>query len=133
MKINMSKEWLKASKLDLENIKYIIEVEHLTSVVAFHAQQSIEKSFKALIEFKKKKIPKQHDLLKLKHLIDDSISIEDDDILDSLNTLYIDSRYPGDLGLLPYGQPTIDDVKEFYALALRVFDDVNNLVDIDSQ
>jgi len=133
MKINMSKEWLKASKLDLENIRYIIEVEHLTSVVAFHAQQSIEKSFKALIEFKKKKIPKQHDLLKLKNLIDDSISIEDDDILDSLNTLYIDSRYPGDLGLLPYGQPTIDDVKEFYALALRVFDDVNNLVDIDSQ
>jgi len=133
MKINMSKEWLKASKLDLENIRYIIEVEHLTSVVAFHAQQSIEKSFKALIEFKKKKIPKQHDLLKLKNLIDDSICIEDDDILDSLNTLYIDSRYPGDLGLLPYGQPTIDDVKEFYALALRVFDDVNNLVDIDSQ
>jgi len=73
MKINMSKEWLKASKLDLENIKYIIEVEHLTSVVAFHAQQSIEKSFKALIEFKKKKIPKQHDLLKLKNLIDNSI------------------------------------------------------------
>jgi hypothetical protein len=31
MKINMSKEWLKASKLDLENIKYIIEVKHLTS------------------------------------------------------------------------------------------------------
>ncbi len=29
--MNMSKEWLKASKLDLENIKYIIEVEHLTS------------------------------------------------------------------------------------------------------
>ncbi len=51
MKINMSKEWLKASPLDLENIKYIIEVDHLTSVVAFHAQQSIEKSFKAVIEY----------------------------------------------------------------------------------
>ena len=101
MKINMSVEWLKSSKLDLENIKYIIEVEHLASVVAFHAQQSIEKSFKALIESENKKIPKQHDLLKLKSLIGDSIDIENDDILDSLNALYIDSRYPGDLGLLP--------------------------------
>jgi len=60
-----------------------------------------------------------------------TVYIEDDDILDSLNTLYIDSRYPGDLGLLPYGQPTIDDVKEFYALALRVFDDVNSLLDME--
>ena len=129
MKINMSKEWLKVSKLDLENIKYIIEVEHLASVVAFHAQQSIEKSFKALIEYQNKKIPKQHDLLKLKSLINDVLDLEDDDILDSLNALYIDSRYPGDLGLLPYGQPTIEDAKEFYALALRVFDEVGRMLD----
>ena len=131
MKIDMSKEWLKASKLDLENIKYIIEAEHLTSVVAFHAQQSIEKSFKAVIEYQNKKIPKQHDLLKLKNLINDILNIKDDDILDSLNTLYIDSRYPGDLGLLPYGQPTIEDAKEFYALALRIFEDVGNMLYMD--
>ena len=65
MKINMSKEWLKASKLDLEKIKYIIEVEHLTSVVAFHAQ------------------------------------------------------------------PTIEDAKEFYTLALKIFEDVGNILDVD--
>ena len=130
MKINMSKEWLKASRLDLENIKYIIEVEHLTSVVAFHAQQSIEKSFKAVIEYQNKKIPKQHDLLKLKNIMDGVLNV-DDDILDSLNTLYIDSRYPGDLGLLPYGEPTIKDAKEFYSLALKVFEDVANMLDVD--
>ena len=130
MKIDMSKEWLKASRLDLENIKYIIEVEHLTSVVAFHAQQSIEKSFKAVIEYQNKKIPRQHDLLKLKSLINDVLTVENDDILDSLNTLYIDSRYPGDLGLLPYGQPTLEDAKEFYSLALRIFEDVGNMLDV---
>ena len=131
MKIDMSKEWLKASKLDLESIKYIIEAEHLTSVVAFHAQQSIEKSFKAVIEYPNKKIPKQHDLLKLKSLINGVLNIEDDDILDSLNTLYIDSRYPGDLGLLPYGQPTIEDAKEFYILSLRIFEEVGNMLGVD--
>jgi len=129
--MNMSKEWLKASKLDLENIKYIIEVEHLTSVVAFHSQQSIEKSFKAIIEHKNQKIPKQHDLLKLKSLISDVLNIEDDDILDSLNTLYIDSRYPGDLGLLPYGKPTLMDAKEFYASATNLFEKTCQLLKIE--
>ena len=124
MKINMAEEWLKASKLDLENIKYIIEVEHLTSVVSFHAQQSIEKSFKAVIEYQNRKITKQHDLLKLKNLVNTVLEIDNDDILDSLNTRYIDLRYPGDLGLLPYGQPTQEDTKEFYTFAKRVFDDV---------
>jgi HEPN domain-containing protein len=46
MSIEMSKEWLKASKIDLDSIHYIIEVEHLTPVVAFHAQQSVEKALK---------------------------------------------------------------------------------------
>jgi len=128
MKIDISREWLKASALDLENIKYIIKAEHLTSVVAFHSHQAIEKAFKALLEYQNKKVPKQHDLLKLKSLINDILNIEDDDILDSLNTLYIDSRYPGDMGLLPYGQPTIEDAKEFYTLVLKIFKDVENLL-----
>ena len=50
MSVEMAKEWLKSAKLDLENIHYIIEVEHLTSVVAFHTQQTIEKSLKAYLE-----------------------------------------------------------------------------------
>jgi HEPN domain-containing protein len=46
-------EWLKAANDDLDSISYIINVEHLTNIVAFHSQQAIEKSFKALIEYKK--------------------------------------------------------------------------------
>ena len=131
MKIDMPREWLKSSKLDLENIKYILEAEHLTSIVAFHAQQSIEKSFKAVIEHQNKKIPKQHDLLKIKSLIADVFTVEDDDILDSLNALYLESRYPGELGLLPYGKPTLEDAQEFYATALKIFEDVCLLLNIE--
>ena len=32
---------------------------------------------------------------------------------------YIDSRYPGDMGLLPYGKPTLEDAKEFHEFALN--------------
>jgi len=129
MSINIQIEWLKASKLDLENISYIIEVEHLTSVVAFHAQQSIEKSFKAIIEKADKKIPKQHDLIKLKGLFEQKFNLDiDEDILDTLNLLYIESRYPGDLGLLPYGKPTLDDAKEFYELAFYIYEYIKNKI-----
>ena len=135
MKIDMSKEWLRASKLDLESVKYIIEAEHLTPIVAFHSQQSIEKSFKAIIEYQNKRIPKQHDLLKLKKNIENFLDIEekDNDTLDILNKLYIDSRYPSSFGLLPYGKPTIEDAKEFYKLAIEIFDKTCSLLGIDNK
>lgn len=52
--------WLKAASDDLDNIGYIIKVDHLTNIVAFHSQQTIEKSFKALIEYKKISFVKTH-------------------------------------------------------------------------
>ncbi len=131
MKIDISKEWLKAAKLDLENIQYIIEVEHLTAIVAFHAQQAIEKSFKAIIESQNNKIPKQHDLLKLKNLVSDTLVVEDDDTLDTLNKLYTESRYPGDLGLLPYGQPSLHDAKQFYIFATDIFNRTCEILHIE--
>ncbi len=129
MKMDVANEWLKAAKLDLETARYIVKVEHLTPVVAFHAQQAIEKSFKAIIEDKQDKIPKKHDLLTLKNMIRDRIDIENEDLLDSLNSLYIDSRYPGDMGLLPHGQPTLEDAQEFYEFALDVFQEAVMIVE----
>lgn len=128
MSTNIASEWLKASKLDLENISYIIKVEHLTPVVAFHAQQSIEKSLKAIIESQNKKIPKQHDLLRLKSIVEGFLDDKYDDILDSLNQLYIDSRYPGEMGLLPNGQPTLLDAKEFYDFASFIYEESSKVL-----
>jgi HEPN domain-containing protein len=49
------------------------------------------------------------------------MDIDDEEILEDLNDLYIDSRYPGDMGLLPYGKPTLKDAKEFYTFANDIF------------
>ena len=126
-------EWLKSSYYDLENIKYIINVEYLTHIIAFHSQQSIEKSFKAIIVFYSNKLPKQHDLLKLHTQIKDYLNIENESILEDLNELYIDSRYPGNMGLLPYGKPTIEDAKEFYEFTKGIFDRVCKILEIDKR
>ena len=37
-----------------------------------------------------------------------------------LNEIYIDSRYPGDLGLLPDGLPTKEQANEFIEYAKEI-------------
>jgi len=132
-KTNLAIEWAKSAYYDLENIRYIINVDYLTHIVAFHSQQAIEKSFKAIIVFHQSKLPKQHDLLKLHTLVKDHFNIEDESILEDLNELYIESRYPSAFGLLPYGKPTREDAKEFYGFANNIFDKVCNILNLDKQ
>jgi len=127
MSLEMAKEWLKSASFDLENISYIIKVEHLSGVVAFHTQQAIEKSLKAYLAYKQIDIPKTHKLQNLLGRVDIEFEV-DDNTLQLIDKLYIDSRYPGDLGLLPYGQPTLVDAKEFYESAQTVFDEVCRVV-----
>ena len=55
---NMAKEWIKASLIDLKVINEIIDNKNLTSMTAFHSQQSIEKSLKAILEYHNQDIPK---------------------------------------------------------------------------
>jgi HEPN domain-containing protein len=125
-------EWLKTAKDDLDNISYIINVEHLTNIVAFHSQQAVEKSFKSLMEYNKIAFVKTHNLEKLYKYIENFIEV-DYETLENVNELYIESRYPGDMGLLPNGKPTLKSAKEFYEFATIVFEKVCSILDIQSE
>jgi len=46
---------------------------------------------------------------------------DDGDLTHMVDKLYIDARYPGELGLLPDGKPTCADAQEFYACAQSVY------------
>jgi len=50
-----AKEWMKFAKTDLQATMAIITEENLSTVAAFHTQQCIEKSLKAILELNKKK------------------------------------------------------------------------------
>lgn len=127
MRVRPASEWLKAARLDLDSIPYILHVEHLTPVVAFHAQQSVEKSLKALLEFKGRHIPKTHKLQTLFDIAKPEFEI-DEEILLVLDDLYIDARYPGDFGLLPDGIPSVEHATVFYQFAQDVFFHIADLV-----
>ena len=126
----LSKEWVKSAYYDLENIRYIINADHLTHIVAFHSQQAIEKLFKALIVKNSNNLPKTHDLLKLTQKVKDKIEITDRKTLEELNELYIDSRYPNSFALMPHGKPTLEDAKRYYNFASEIFENVANYLGI---
>jgi HEPN domain-containing protein len=115
-------EWLEAASLDLESIRHIIHDERLTGHVAFHAQQAIEKSLKAVIEEKGLIVPRIHSLQKLFALCSSFIEYNpDEELIIALDSLYIESRYPGEFGLLPGGKPNKEQAKKFYNFASDVF------------
>lgn len=116
-------EWFLSAESDLLLIQEINSIENLTHISAFHAQQSIEKSFKAVIEEFDLGLSKTHSLETLYNSVRDRITVKfDTDILIILDQLYIDSRYPGEMGLLPNGKPTLTKGKEFFRVAQKIFE-----------
>lgn len=41
-------------------------------------------------------------------------------IISELDRLYIDARYPGELGLMPYGKPTLEEAEIYFQEALKI-------------
>ena len=122
----ITKAWLESAEIDLGCIEQIINEAHLTPAVAFHSQQAIEKSFKAILESYRYKIARTHNLIKLYDAVCECISFEVEPLmLTAINDVYIDSRYPGDLGLLPDGKPSLADARQFYEFANDIFIRVN--------
>jgi HEPN domain-containing protein len=108
--------------MDLRSIERMLDEEFLAPVACFHAQQCVEKSLKAILEEKGVRPPKTHDVLRLYGLVSETVGLELDlRTLQVLNDLYVDARYPGELGLLPYGRPSPEDARQFYEFAAKVY------------
>ena len=121
----ITEEWLKAAKDDLDVIIRIIDDVHLAHIVAFHAQQCVEKVFKALLEEHEIEIPKIHNLVTLYGKVETIIGEKMDlRLLKTLDSLYIDARYPSELGLLPDGKPNREETKKFYRFAKEVYESI---------
>ena len=126
MKASVS-AWLRAAEEDLSVIVSLLHSNLATGAACFHAQQCVEKSLKAVLEEYSKKVPKIHDLDKLLSEAKQYVDIVCDKLMiDKLNMLYIESRYPGAFGFLPNGKPTSEDVERFYAFAQSVYDTITN-------
>ena len=119
----ITKEWLNAARDDLRVADKIISDETLTHMVAFHSQQCIEKALKAVMEECDMELVRIHNLQRLLELVKNHVTISVDIVLiEMMDKLYIDSRYPADFGLLPDGKPDIEDAEAFYNAAKRIYE-----------
>ncbi len=91
-----TKHWIESAESDIAIIERIIDAPELTHQTSFHAQQAIEKTFKAIIE--------EHG--------------------------YIDARYPGAMGLLPDGKPSLNEATLFYNLALTILTEAKEITGV---
>ncbi len=120
-----AESWLTAAYDDLLVIIEILDNENLTHMVAFHSQQAIEKSLKAVLEEEESEVLRTHNILVLREKVERYINLQiDQEIFNEINELYIDSRYPTDLGLLPDGKPTIEVAQKFNKVANKIYNEI---------
>jgi HEPN domain-containing protein len=119
--------WIALAEKDIKAASVIINEELLTNIVAFHCQQAVEKYFKAYILECDRPLLKTHDLPKLYGIIKEFKDLGiDEDLLAVINETYIEDRYPGELGLLPDGMLSNEQVLDFLEFAKRIEEKIKN-------
>lgn len=114
----ITREWLSLAADDLAAAEVLLSRQELTNAVAFHAQQAVEKALKAAIEELELGLLKTHSLTRLYEVVRPHYPVISDlDMLDRLEAVYIEARYPGEVGLLPSGKPTEAEAAGFYSFA----------------
>ena len=128
---NITKDWILMADKDLSAAEILSKEEYpLTNIVVFHCQQAIEKYLKAFLVENDIPIIKTHDLIKLNDVIKEIIDLKIDETnLLLVNDIYSESRYPGEIGLLPDGLPTNEQAKDFieYAKEIKIIINSNLL------
>ena len=121
-------DWILLADKDLRAAEILLKEEYpLTNIVAFHCQQAIEKYLKAFLIEKDIPLVRTHDLVQLNGMIRKIKDLGiDREKLDIINEVYVESRYPGELGLMPDGMPTNEQAEEFIAYAKEVKTIINN-------
>lgn len=111
-------EWINDAKLDYEQSCYLFQGGYYKGTCYF-AQQSIEKFLKSKLLFLGWELKKVHQIVFLvSELISYGYTVTsvDDDNMSFIDSIY-KSRYPGEQGLLPYGDPSRDDARKAIGIA----------------
>lgn len=122
MSNRIAESWLRHAAEDLKSAEVLLEAE-IYGMVCFHAQQAVEKTLKAMLAGAGQSIPRIHNLIRLRRLVEDALGCTlavDEEALMFLNDVYLDSRYPTDLGVLPSGLPDAGDARRAYDYAIKL-------------
>jgi len=129
----ITQQWLEYAIADLKSCENNINDDFLTNIVAFHSQQTVEKCFKAVIEENNFNLERVHNLFKLHSKIETYINFEIDlEMLELLDKVYTTSRYPSEVGLIPFGKPNTEQVTKMYEFAKLIYEQTIKMIDNSS-
>ena len=119
-----TKAWIEYARRDLEAARILLKDEYVANSVIFHSQQCVEKCLKAFLEEENIPVPKTHSIIKLYSLIYETtrekLSLDEEE-LDLIDIVYIDTRYPSGMALLPSGFPSKEEADSLFEIASNIF------------
>jgi len=124
-----AKEWLELGYAHLNTANFLFENNYYENIIGIELQQAFEKFIKSIIADQNRKIPKDHDLVKLSYLIEEFISINDDELvlLRLASDYFIHTRYPNP----NYQLPSKDDIYKVLEFCKTFFVEVCKTLDIE--
>jgi len=114
--------WVFFADKSLLAAETLIDKAELSGEVIFLSQQAVEKYLKAFLAKNKILIRKTHDLVDLYSEVRKVKDWDlDEEMLQDLKDLYVESRYPCNVGFLEEGSlPTVEEAKTYLDFAKKV-------------
>lgn len=129
----ITRGWIEYAERDFKLAKELLKDEYYSNLSVYHSQQAIEKIIKAALEEVKIRFPKIHNVQALFSLLPteykSKIVIEEPE-LELVDDIFIESKYPSDLGLLPTGLPSKDDAQQIFVIAEKIYHPLLKLLEI---
>lgn len=126
----VSRDWMEKAGEDLAATEKLANDPLVTGVASFHAQQCIEKSFKAVLDEAGLPVPRTHDLVRLHALTENLLAIDCDmKLLVELSALYLGARYPGGPVSFTEFRPSTEDIGRYCKAAAHVYCVVQSWLD----
>jgi HEPN domain-containing protein len=119
------KEWIKKADHDLGSAKIIyLHLPDYFDTIAFHCQQAVEKSIKAILVFFKIEFQRSHDLVYLLELLSRKIEIDEIKFRNAftLNNYAVQIRYPNKIVKLTKEEieMAIQIAEEFQEFSIKI-------------
>ena len=126
-----AKEWLTKAWHDLSGAKILYEANHYTDTIAVELHYAVEKMLKSFLAYENKKIPKTHELLVIYKKIQSYITFDENeiDLLVQITDYHIEESYP----VFERNLPSREEIKEVLDFAVKLFENVCQIVDVDKK
>jgi HEPN domain-containing protein len=127
----LARRWLIFADKDRQTSEQIKDSRGLRAIAAYHVQQTIEKSLKAILVCQGQNPPRIHDLVRLAALVTAAVgeSAVHTDELERINQYYTFSRYPQTFETDDSEEPSAAELDSMLSTGRKILDQARQLVE----